>query len=185
MILLEEFTLIPNRLIDENGQIVTKDNVHGEVYVRGPQLMTSYVRNPSATADIISDGWLRTGDVCYVSEGKWFVVDRKKELIKVRGWQVAPAELEGVLVSHPKILDAAVVRVKFGDSEAPRAFILRAPGVKESDLNEEDVRVFMAEKLAKFKALKGGIVFVKAIPKNMTGKTVKKTLTKMHPYTET
>jgi len=81
--------------------------VNGEAYVRSPQLMTSYVRNPSAADEMISDGWLRTDDVCYVAEGKWFVVDRKKELIKVRGWQVAPAELEGVLVSHPKILDAA------------------------------------------------------------------------------
>jgi len=71
------------------------------------------------------------------------------------------------------------VGVKFGDSEAPKAFILRAPGVKESDLTEEDVRVFMAEKLAKFKALDGGIVFVKTIPKNMTGKTIKKALMEM------
>lgn len=168
------------RLIDEHGQQVMQDNVHGEAYVRSPQMMTSYVRNPSATDEMIPDGWLRTGDVCYVSEGKWFVVDRKKELIKVRGWQVAPAELEGVLVSHPHILDAAVVRVKLGGSEAPRAFILRGPGVKEGDLTEKDVRAFMAEKLAKFKALDGGIVFVKAIPKNMTGKTVKKLLMEMN-----
>jgi acyl-coenzyme A synthetase/AMP-(fatty) acid ligase len=144
--------------------------------------MTSYIRNPSATEDILSDEWLRTGDVCYVSDGKWFVVDRKKELIKVRGWQVAPAELEGALVSHPKILDAAVVGVKRGDTEAPRAFVLRAPKVTASDLTEEDVRAFMAEKLAKFKALDGGIVFVDAIPKNVTGKTVKKLLIEKYPY---
>jgi len=147
--------------------------------------MTSYVDNPAATAEILSaDGWLRTGDICYVSDGKWYVVDRAKELIKVRGWQVAPAELEGVLVTHPKIVDAAVVGVKRGDTEAPRAFVLRAPGVKPEDITEEDVRRFMGERLAKFKALDGGIVFVDAIPKNMTGKTVKKKLTEMYPYTD-
>lgn len=164
--------------------------------------MTSYVRNPVATDEMIKGDWLRTGDVCYVSDGLWFVVDRKKELIKVRGWQVAPAELEGVLVSHPMILDSAVIGVPFGDSEAPRAFILRAPGITESELSAKDVQEFMDEKLAKFKSLTGGIVFVNEIvsgnlrkprlsntnsrtlqPKNMTGKTVKKILKERYPYT--
>ena len=155
--------------------------------------MTSYVSNPAATADMLSQttGWLRTGDICYVSAGKWFVVDRAKELIKVRGWQVAPAELEGVLVSHPGILDAAVVGVKKGDTEAPRAFVQRIKGrawrgvgEEGEGVTEEEIRAFMAERLAKFKTLDGGIVFVDQIPKNMTGKTVKKVLVEKYPYVE-
>jgi acyl-CoA synthetase (AMP-forming)/AMP-acid ligase II len=166
--------------------------------------MNSYLHNPTATSEILgplptpktssktstatsSDKdalgpWLRTGDVCYVSAGKWYVVFRAKELIKVRGWQVAPAELEGVLVSHPKILDAAVVGVKLRNGEeAPRAFVLRAPGV-EDGLGEEAVKSFMGERLARYKSLDGGVVFVEAIPKNMTGKTDKKKLTEKYPY---
>lgn len=109
--------------------------------------------------------------------------DQAKELIEVRGWQVASAELEGVLVTHPKIVDAAVLGVKRGDTEAPRAFVLRVPGVKPDGITEVVVRHFMGERLAKFKALDGGIVFVAAIPKDMTRKTIKK-LAKMYPYME-
>jgi acyl-CoA synthetase (AMP-forming)/AMP-acid ligase II len=180
------------KLLDEQGKEITADNTPGEAWIRSPQLMTSYINNPAATSDIKPADWLRTGDVCYVSAGKWYVVDRKKELIKVRGWQVAPAELEGVLVSHPKILDAAVVGVKLGDSEAPRAFIMRRPGVGDSDgegdgtgeggLGEAQVKRFMGERLAKFKSLEGGIVFVDGIPKNATGKTVKKMLVEKYPF---
>jgi acyl-CoA synthetase (AMP-forming)/AMP-acid ligase II len=175
------------RLIDDLGKDVTTDNTHGEAWVRSTQVMTSYYGNPAAALDAMPEAWLRTGDICYVSSGKWYVVGRKKELIKVSGWQVAPAELEAVLICHPKIFDAAVVGVKTGDNEAPRAFLVRIPGVGDADseggLGEAEVRTFMRERLAKYKSLDGGIVFVDAIPKNAMGKTEKKKLMEMYPYT--
>jgi acyl-CoA synthetase (AMP-forming)/AMP-acid ligase II len=168
------------------GNDITTDNTHGEAWVRSTQVMASYYKNLAATLDAMAGAWLRTGDICYVSSGKWYVVGRKKDLIKVSGWQVAPAELEAVLICHPKIFDAAVVGVQTGDNEAPRAFLVRIPRVgdanSEGDLGEAEVRTFMRERLAKYKSLDGGIVFVDAIPKNAMGKTEKKKLMEMYPY---
>ena len=146
--------------------------------------MTSYHENPIATLETMPDEWLHTGDVCYVSEGKWYVIGRKKELIKVSGWQVAPAELEAVLLSHPKIFDAAVLGVKVGDNEAPRAFVVRTPcpsAEKEEWIEEEEVKIYMRERLAKYKSLDGGVVFLDAIPKNAIGKTENRKLLEMYP----
>lgn len=98
---------------DETHEITTCDT-KGELWVRAPNVMKGYWRNPKATAETLTpDGWLKTGDIGYVDkEGKFYIVDRKKELIKVRGNQVAPAELEALLLDHPAISDAAVIGVE-------------------------------------------------------------------------
>ncbi|KAK3059416.1 hypothetical protein LTS18_010921, partial [Coniosporium uncinatum] len=108
---------------------------------------------------------------------KWYIVDRKKELIKVRGFQVAPPELEGFLLGHPDIVDAAVIGVPAGeDTELPRAYVVRRPGSDASEMTEEDVKEFVGSRLAKYKRLEGGVRFVEAIPKNASGKILKRIL---------
>ncbi|KAK4241293.1 hypothetical protein C8A03DRAFT_12430 [Achaetomium macrosporum] len=154
----------------------------GELWVTGPTLMRRYWRKPEATAETIvvdADGtrWLRTGDIAFVEEykpgGIFHVVDRVKELIKVKGNQVAPAELEGILLENPDVADAAVVGVTINDEEMPRAYVVRRPGSKAS---ERDVAKWMEGKVARYKQLKGGVVFVDAIPKSPSGKILRKQL---------
>ena len=114
------------KLIDDEGKEVTKAGTPGELFVRGPQMCLGYWRNEAATQETLEDGWLKTGDVAQVDEKGWFwIVDRKKELIKVNGLQVAPAELEAVLLEHPDIADAAVVGITIRDEEFPRGCELR------------------------------------------------------------
>lgn len=105
-------------------------------------------------------------------------MDRKKELIKVRAWQVAPPELEAVLLSHPHIVDAAVIGVEFvrDEGQLPRAYVVRRSGPGGDSLNEEKVKKFMEEKLAKYKELAGGVKFVNVIPKSASGKILKRLL---------
>ena len=126
--------LIPNteaRLVDpETGEDVPEGE-EGEIWVRGPQVMRGYLNNPAATAEtLVEDGWLRTGDIGRVDEnGFFFIVDRLKELIKYKGYQVPPAELEAVLVSHPKVKDAGVIGMQTEDGEeAPMALRRRRGG---------------------------------------------------------
>ncbi len=126
---------LPNtecRLIDPATGEDVGPGERGELWIRGPQVMTGYLNNPEATAETIdTDGWLHTGDVAVVDEaGRYTVVDRVKELIKYKGYQVAPAELEAVLVGHPVIAYAAVIGVRDQESgdELPKAFFVRTPG---------------------------------------------------------
>lgn len=128
--------------------------------------MRGYYNNPKATAETItSDGWLKTGDIGYYNdEGKWFIVDRKKELIKVKGNQVAPAELEGLLLEHPGIVDVAVIGIRFAEDERPRAYVVTKPGVT---ITAEDVKDWVKERVVKYKWITGGVVFEKEIPRNL------------------
>lgn len=105
-------------------------------------------------------------------------MDRKKELIKVRAWQVAPPELEAVLLSHPQIVDAAVIGIQYSKDEGqlPRAYIVKRPGSDGDGLNEGKVKRFMDVRLAKYKRLDGGVIFMNAIPKNASGKILKRLL---------
>src|SRR5690606_8232637 len=103
----------------------------GELWVKGPQVMKGYLNNPKATAEtIVQDGWLRTGDVATFDEdGYLFILDRVKELIKVKGFQVAPAEVEAALLSHPKVADVAVIGIPDDEAgEVPMAFVAPEPG---------------------------------------------------------
>jgi acyl-CoA synthetase (AMP-forming)/AMP-acid ligase II len=149
--------------------------------VRGPTIIAQYFENPAANADSFdAEGYFKTGDIVYCAKDtkKWYIIDRKKELIKVRGFQVAPPEIEGVLLSNPGIIDAAVIGIHkkgAGDEEFPRAYIVRRPGEK-NPVTEEDVLNWCSKRLAKYKALTGGVHFVDSIPKNASGKILKRVL---------
>lgn len=152
----------------------------GELCVKGEHiLMLGYYGNRKATEETIDkDGWLHTGDVCYYDEtGKLFVVDRLKELIKYKGYQVSPIELEILLISHPGIKDVAVVGKPDEDSgELPMAFVVKQPGSK---VTAEEIVNFVKEKLSPQKWLRGGVRFIEAVPKNPTGKILRRELRKM------
>ncbi|KAI1727781.1 AMP-binding enzyme domain-containing protein [Ditylenchus destructor] len=147
----------------------------GELYIRGPNVMMGYFNRPEATAEAIDkDGWLRTGDVGYLDkEGFLYVVDRRKELIKVKGFQVPPAELEDLLLSHPAIKDCAVVGIPDKYSgELPKAFVVK----NDESLTEHQVMDFVKDRLAYYKHLKGGVAFVSEIPKSPSGKILRRLL---------
>ncbi|RVX68681.1 hypothetical protein B0A52_07108 [Exophiala mesophila] len=169
--------LLPNTealLLDEEENEVTNDGKPGELLLRGPQIMLKYWENEIATKETLtSDGWLRTGDVAVVEDGKFWIVDRKKELIKVNGLQVAPAEVEAILLLHQDIVDAAVTGIRFQDDEWPRAYVVRR---EHSQTTEAEVREFVATKVAKHKRLFGGVMFVPEIPKLASGKIIRKQL---------
>jgi len=147
----------------------------GEMWVRGPQVMLGYLNNAEATADMITpDGWLRSGDIVIVDEaGYMTVVDRLKELIKVKGFQVAPAELEALLLAHPAIADAAVIGLPDDEAgEIPKAFVvLREPGA----LSGEDVETYIAERVTTYKRVRQ-VEFVESIPKSASGKILRRLL---------
>ncbi|KAF4188312.1 hypothetical protein CNMCM7927_001985 [Aspergillus lentulus] len=169
------------RLVGQDGNVVQGESRPGELYVRGAGVLMSYKgRNDAKDAY----GWFRTGDVAYVQNGQYFIVGRTKELIKVRGWQVAPAELEAVLLKHPGIEDAAVTGVtsKDGSTELPRAFVVRAKGPAANRLTAEEVYQFARRQLASYKALDGGIVFVEEIPRTASGKIQRFKLSQMNTY---
>jgi acyl-CoA synthetase (AMP-forming)/AMP-acid ligase II len=144
-------------------------------------VIPGYFENPEVNkASFDADGFFHTGDIgyCDAKNKSWYIVDRKKELIKVQGFQVAPPELEAVLLCHPDIVDAGVIGVPASDydGESPRAYVVRRPGSDMSKLTEKVVQDYIAAKLSKYKRLKGGVVFVDAIPKNASGKILKRVL---------
>ncbi|MGE0158924.1 MAG: AMP-binding protein [Gemmatimonadales bacterium] len=145
----------------------------GELWIRGPQVMRGYLGAPEATAATLdADGWLHTGDVGWVdASGHCRIVDRVKELIKFKGFQVAPAELEAVLLTHPRIKDAAVVRSPDEEAgEVPKAFVVR-----DGDLGEDEVLAFVAERVSPHKKVRR-VEFVDAIPKSPSGKILRRVL---------
>ena len=169
---------VPNtesRIVDpETGEDQEVGGV-GELWVRGPQVMKGYLNNPGATAATIdADGFLHTGDIAVVDEDAHYsIVDRLKELIKYKGFQVAPAELEALLLTHPAIADAAVIGVADDEAgEIPRAFIVVRPG---QELTADDITVFMQDKVATYKVVHD-VVFTDAIPKSASGKILRRLL---------
>jgi acyl-CoA synthetase (AMP-forming)/AMP-acid ligase II len=145
----------------------------GEMWLRGPQLMRGYLHNPEATAQTLTtDGWLRTGDLVEVDgDGAFRVVDRLKELIKYKGYQVAPAELEGVLRSHPAVADAAVVPVPdLACGELPKACV-----VLREDVDPEALMAWVAERVAPYKRIRV-IEVIDAIPRSPSGKILRRLL---------
>jgi acyl-CoA synthetase (AMP-forming)/AMP-acid ligase II len=139
--------------------------------------MKGYLNNEEATKHTVDkDGWLHTGDIAYMDEeGYFFVVDRLKELIKYKGFQVPPAELEGLLLEHEGIADAAVIPVPDTVAdELPKAFVVRKPG--HEALTEEEVKEFIKAKVVHYKQLRGGVEFVDIIPKSASGKILRRVL---------
>ncbi len=147
----------------------------GELWIRGPQVMRGYFGHPEATdATVDADGWLHTGDLATVDEGgNWYIVDRVKELIKYKGYQVPPAELEAVLLTHPAVADAAVIGAHRPDGEEyPHAFVVTSPGATVTD---SEIRDYVAERVAPYKKVRG-VQFIDAIPKSASGKILRKDL---------
>jgi 4-coumarate--CoA ligase len=169
--------LMPNTeamLIDEDGNEVTKEGEPGELWVRGPQVLLSYWRNEQATEESkTDDGWFKTGDVAVCKNDKFWIVDRKKELIKVNGLQVAPAELEALLLGHEHIADAAVVGINLHNDEWPRAYIVLQ---EKGKMTEKDVQKWFEGQVAKHKRLVGGVMFVDEVPKLASGKIMRKVM---------
>ncbi|QKW28072.1 4-coumarate--CoA ligase family protein [Streptomyces seoulensis] len=148
----------------------------GEILVRGPQVMKGYLGRPDATAAMIdADGWLHTGDVGRVDADGWlFVVDRVKELIKYKGYQVAPAELEALLLTHPDIADAAVVGATDGDgNEIPHAHVVRRAGAGHP--TEAEVMTYVAERVAPYKRVRE-VTFIDTVPRAVSGKILRRQL---------
>jgi acyl-CoA synthetase (AMP-forming)/AMP-acid ligase II len=151
----------------------------GEILIRGPQIMKGYLGHPDATAAMIDpDGWLHTGDVGHVDADGWlFVVDRVKELIKYKGFQVAPAELEALLLTHPGIADAAVIGVYNDDNnEVPHAYVVRQPTA--TDLSEGEVMMYVAERVAPYKRVRQ-VTFIDDVPRAASGKILRRELRKL------
>ncbi|KAF2686857.1 4-coumarate-CoA ligase-like protein [Lentithecium fluviatile CBS 122367] len=163
---------------DDEGKVEAKPGERGEVLLKGPNVMKGYWGKEQATKEAFtSDGWYKTGDVCYVDEeGHFFIVDRKKELIKVKGLQVAPAELEALLLDHPDVQDAAVIGVTANGEELPRAYIVPQAQTKPTPEVAENIKRWLAERVSKAKRLEGGVHFIDAIPKNPSGKILRKKL---------
>ncbi|MCY3576345.1 MAG: 4-coumarate--CoA ligase family protein [bacterium] len=163
------------RIVDSDSGEDLAIDVEGELWIRGPQVMKGYLNNPEATAETVDeDGWLHTGDIARIDgDGHVYIVDRLKELIKVKGFQVAPAELEALLVEHPQITDAAVIgRPDEESGEVPLAFVVPSP---DSGLDEQAVKAYVAEHMATYKHL-GGVRFTDAIPKSASGKILRREL---------
>ena len=171
----EPLANIQLKFMNDEGTAEVSRGERGEVWAQAPNVMKGYWRNEKATKETLTDdGWLKTGDIGYVDEeGLVFIVDRKKELIKVNGNQVAPAELEALLLDHPAIKDAAVIGVPHGEDEAPRAYVVLHDGASTS---EEHVQSFVEKKVSKHKRLIGGVRFEESIPKNPSGKILRKFL---------
>ena len=169
---------VPNaecRIVDpETGQDQGVGG-EGELWMRGPMVMAGYLNNPEATAlTIDEDGWLHTGDVAVIDDNDHvFIVDRVKELIKYKGFQVPPAELEALIITHPAVADVAVIGIPDDEAgELPKAFVTLKPGATAT---EADVQAFVAEHVATYKQVHT-VEFIDAIPKSPSGKILRRYL---------
>ncbi len=161
------------KIVDYETGAEQGPNQRGEVWVRGPQVMRGYLNRPEATAQMIdAEGWLHTGDVAYADdEGYFYIVDRVKELIKYKGLQVAPAELEALLLTHPAVADAAVIPIPDEESgEIPKAFV-----VLKGEATADELMAFVAQHVAPHKKVRQ-LEFVAQIPKSTSGKILRRVL---------
>ncbi|KAF2774288.1 acetyl-CoA synthetase-like protein [Teratosphaeria nubilosa] len=170
----EPMTNVEIAIMGEDGQEMP-DGQRGELWVRGPNVMKGYWKKPEATKETKTEGgWLKTGDIAYRDQqGLLYIVDRKKELIKVKGNQVAPAELEALLLDHPAVQDVAVVGVTINGEELPRAYIVPQQSQNPSP---KDIAAWLAQRVAPHKRLAGGVAITDSIPKNPSGKIMRKQL---------
>lgn len=171
--------VIPNtmaKIVDLSTGETLGPGVEGELCIHGPQVMKGYYRNEKATQETIDkDGWLHTGDIAKMDENEnVYIVDRLKELIKVKGLQVAPAELEDLLRRHPAVVDVAVIGLPDERAgEVPRAYVVLSP---ESDVTQDEIADYVAKEVAPHKRLLGGVCFTDKIPKSATGKILRREL---------
>ncbi|KAH7841819.1 hypothetical protein Vadar_034671 [Vaccinium darrowii] len=163
------------KVVDVESGLAMPPCKDGELWLKCPVVMKGYLGNEVATAATIdSDGWLRTGDLCYFDQdGYIYIVDRIKELIKHNGYQVAPSELEAILLSHPQILDSAVIPIEDDETgQIPKAYVVRAA---DSELTEDQVIQFVASQVAPYKKVRR-VSFISAIPRSAAGKILRKEL---------
>ena len=164
-----------SRIVDPDTGEDQPVGERGELWVRGPQVMSGYLNKPDATAETIdAGGWLHTGDVAIIDEhGHMTIVDRLKELIKFKGFQVAPAELEALLITHPKVADVAVIGIPDDEAgEIPKAFITAAPG---ESVTLEEIQALVSEHLVSYKQIRE-LEIIDTIPKSAAGKILRKEL---------
>lgn len=176
------FRGMKGKVIDDNGRSLGP-NQRGELCFKGPRVMKGYIGNDEATKETIDmDGWLHTGDIGYYDENFiFYVVDRKKELIKYNAYQVPPAEIELLLQSYPKIRDAGVIGIPDDNTgEKALAFVVKQPG---ESLTDTEVIGFVRENLSKPKQLHGGVRFIDEIPRNSSGKVLRKDLKVIYEQT--
>jgi acyl-CoA synthetase (AMP-forming)/AMP-acid ligase II len=163
-------------VMDEEGKLLEANQV-GELVINGPLVMKGYYKKPQETAEVLRDGWLHTGDMGYYdSDGYFFMVDRKKELINVGGEKVFPREVEEVMYKHPAVADAVLIPLadaKLG--EIPVAVVVPRPG---ATVSEKDIKDYLGERLARFKVPRK-VFILNQVPRNPMGKILKKELVKM------
>lgn len=174
--------LLPNmtaKYIDVDGKEVTKGQ-DGELCLKGPNVFQGYLNQPQLTKESFTeDGFFKTGDIGHEDDnGNFYITDRVKELIKYKGFQVAPAELEGLLLDHPKVNDAAVIGLYNDEqqTELPRAYIVLAPGAAKSNETADEIAKWLHEKVAPHKKLRGGVFFIDEVPKSTSGKILRRIL---------
>jgi len=163
----------------DNGKEVPV-GAEGEIWIKGPNVCKGYYNNPKATSESINaEGWYRTGDIGYVDkDNNIYITDRVKELIKYNGFQVAPAQLEGLLLAHPAVNDVAVIGVYSAEraTELPRAYVVPAKGYTGGEKLEKELSDWLHAKVAPYKRLRGGVRFVTEIPKSNAGKVLRRVL---------
>jgi 4-coumarate--CoA ligase len=167
------------KVIDENGKSLGP-NQRGELCFKGDRIMKGYINDSGSTDETIDkDGWLHSGDIAYYDEeNQFYIVDRLKELIKYKAFQVPPAEIEALLLTNPKIKDCGVIGIPDEASgELPFAYVVKQPGVQ---LTEQEIINFVAENASKAKWLRGGVKFIDAIPKNPSGKILRREMREMY-----
>ncbi|XP_060646423.1 uncharacterized protein LOC132784672 [Drosophila nasuta] len=166
------------KVIDPDTGKLLGPNERGELCFKGDGIMKGYIGDTKSTQTAIKDGWLHTGDIGYYdNEFEFFIVDRIKELIKYKGFQVPPAEIEALLLTNDKIKDAAVIgRPDEEAGELPMAFVVKQANVQ---LSEDDVITFVHERASPAKRIRGGVIFVEEIPKNPSGKILRRVLREM------
>jgi long-chain acyl-CoA synthetase len=166
------------RVVDENGNDVAQGEP-GELVMRGPQFMQGYWKSPDATDAVLRDGWYWSGDIVRVDEnGLYYVVDRRKEMIKYKGFSIAPAEVEAVMLEHPGVRDCGVVsRTDVTGEEIPCAFVVMRDGELSNEAMAQTLQNFVAERLTRYK-MPREIYFVNTLPRTASGKILRRELRK-------
>ncbi|MGA2903498.1 MAG: AMP-binding protein [Candidatus Korobacteraceae bacterium] len=167
------------RVVNEKEQDVAPGEI-GELVMRGPQFMLGYWKSPDATAAVLRDGWYWTGDIVRVDEdGFYYVVDRRKEMMKYKGFSIAPAEVESVLLEHPMVRDCGVVsRIDAAGEEIPCAFVVLREGEPANRQTAEELQAFVAERLTHYKVPRE-VYFVQKLPRTASGKILRRELRKL------